>query len=171
MIVFLDWFAASKFARREPRAPRRRPPVLRCKSQRRQISTIVALTMNGRIYKRHYRESIRAPQVIRMMRHLRSCLKQPVLVIWDRSQTHRTRIVKNYLATDRNVIIETPYAPELNPEEYCHGNVKQQLRNMTPASVDEMQQQVDRGFNRLRKRPDLLLSFFRHAGLGVKRLT
>ena len=40
-----------------------------------------------------------------------------------------------------------------------------------PESVEEMQQQVDRGFNRLRKHPDLLLSFFRHAGLSVKRLT
>jgi hypothetical protein len=33
-----------------------------------------------------------------------------------------------------------------------------------------MRLQVDRGFNRLRKHPDLPLSFFRHAGLGVKRL-
>ena len=174
VIVFLDETGFS-FQMRPTRtwAPRRQPPVLRCKSQRRQLSTIAALTLNGRIYKRHYRESIRAPQVVRMLRHLRSCLGRPILVVWDRSQTHRARLVKEYLATDRKIIVEwlPPYAPELNPEEYCHGNVKQQLRNTTPASVDEMQRQVDRSFNRLRKRPDLLLSFFRHARLGVKRLT
>ena len=108
-----------------------------------------------------------------MLRHLRSCLGQPLIVIWDRSQTHRARVVKEYLATEQEISVEClpPYAPELNPEEYCHGNVKEQIRNTTPESVEEMQQQVDRGFNRLRKHPDLLLSFFRHAGLGVKRLT
>jgi transposase len=108
-----------------------------------------------------------------MLRHLRSWLGQPLIVIWDRSQAHRARIVKEYLAREREISIEwlPPYAPELKPEEFCHGNVKEQIRNTTSESVEEMQQQVDRSFNRLRKRPDLLLSFFRHAGLGVKRLT
>ena len=108
-----------------------------------------------------------------MLRHLRSCLQQPLIVIWDRSQAYRARVVKEYLATEREISVEwlPPYAPEMNPEEYCHGNVKEQIRNSTPESVEEMQQQVDRGFNRLRKHPDLLLSFFRYAGLGVKRLT
>ena len=93
-------------------------------------------------------------------------------LIWDRSQTHRARVVKEYLATEREISVEwlPPYAPELNPEESCHGNVKEQIRNTTPESVEETQQQVDRGFNRLRRHPDLLLSFFHHAGLGVKGL-
>jgi hypothetical protein len=146
---------------------------LRRKSQRRQLSTIAELTMSGHIYKRHYREAIRGPQVVRMLRHLRSCLGQPLIVILDRSQAHRARVVKVYLATEQKISVDwlPPYAPELNPKEYCHGNVEEQIRNTTPESVEEMQQQIDRGFNRLRKLPDLLLSFFRHAGLGVKRLT
>jgi len=82
-------------------------------------------------------------------------------------------VVKEYLAMEREISLEwlPPYGPELNPEEYCHGNVKEQIRNTTPESVEEMRQQVDRGFNRLRKHPDLPLSFFGRAGLGVKRLT
>jgi transposase len=96
-----------------------------------------------------------------------------LILIWDRSQTDRARVVKEYLAMEREISLEwlPPYAPELNPEEYCHGNVKGRTRNTAPESVEEMQQQVDRGFNRLRKHPDRLLSFFRHAGLGIKRLT
>ena len=72
LIVFVDETGFS-FQSRPARtwAPRRRPPVLRRKSQRRQISTIAALAINGRIYKRHYREAIRGPQVVRMLRHLR----------------------------------------------------------------------------------------------------
>ncbi|MBO0859400.1 MAG: transposase [Chloracidobacterium sp.] len=42
-------------------------------------------------------------------------------MIWDRSQTHRARVVKNNMATEREISVEwlPPYAPELNPEEYC----------------------------------------------------
>lgn len=173
VIVFVDETGFSFQARpAKTWAPRCQPPVLCRKSQRRQISTIAALTMNGRIYKRHFRQTIRGPQVVRMLRHLRACLKCPLVVIWDRSATHRSRVVKDYLALAPQISLEwlPPYAPELNPEEYCHGNVKQQLRNTTPDSIDQMQRQIDRGFHRLRQRPDLLLSFFKHAGLGVKRL-
>jgi hypothetical protein len=63
-----------------------------------------------------------------------------------------------------------PYVPELDPEAYCHGNVKERMRSSAPSSVEQMRQQVERGFNRLRRLPDLLLSFTRHAGLNVKQL-
>ena len=63
-----------------------------------------------------------------------------------------------------------PYAPEINPEEFCHGNVKQHLKNVTPENSAEMRQMVNRGFARLRHRPDLILVFFHQAGLVVKQL-
>jgi transposase len=63
------------------------------------------------------------------------------------------------------------YAPDLNPEEGCHGNVKGRLSNATPETEEEIRPQADRGFARLRRRPDILLGFFHHAGLRVKRLT
>lgn len=62
------------------------------------------------------------------------------------------------------------YAPEVNPEEYCHGNVKQRLKNATPSSVAEIRKNIDRGFARLRRRPDMLLGFIHKAGLVVKQL-
>lgn len=62
------------------------------------------------------------------------------------------------------------YSPELNPEEYCQGNVKQRLKNARPAHTAEMRSMLDRGFARLRPRPDLLLSFFHAAGLPVNPL-
>ncbi len=61
-------------------------------------------------------------------------------------------------------------APQLNPEEYCHGNVKQRLENARPASKEEIRTMLDRGFARLRRRPDLLLGFFHTAGLSVRQL-
>ena len=62
------------------------------------------------------------------------------------------------------------YAPELNPEEYCHGNVKDRVANATPANKKAMRRDLDRGFARLRRRPDLLLGFVHEAGLPVRQL-
>ena len=85
---------------------------------------------------------------------------------------HRDRRVKAYRATQPLISVEwlSAYAPELNPEEYCHANVKRHLKNATPLTSDDIQPLIDRGFARLRKRPDLILSFFHRAGLSVKDL-
>jgi transposase len=79
--------------------------------------------------------------------------------------------VQEFLTAHPEVHLELlpPYAPELNPEEYCHGYVKQQLRTYTPATVQELQDWVERGFRRVRRRPKLRLSLFHHAGLSLNR--
>ncbi len=72
-----------------------------------------------------------------------------------------------------NEIIVEPlpkYAPERNPEELCHGNVKRHLKNATPSDTLQVRQLLDRGFARLRRRPDMLLRFIHRAGLVVKQL-
>ena len=80
--------------------------------------------------------------------------------------------MKEYLAKYPEIQVELlpAYAPELNPEEYCHGNVKHHLRNARPSIKQEIRGMLDRGFARLRRRPDLLLSFFRAAKVPVRQL-
>jgi transposase len=81
-------------------------------------------------------------------------------------------IVKEYMATHLGMMLEwlPPYAPALNPEEGCHGNTKQHLHNAAPLNSSDLHTQVDRGFARLRRCPDLLLAFSRRAGLAVNQL-
>ena len=148
-------------------APRGQTPVLRRVSQRRALSTVVALTTTGKLLKRHFRRAVRGVEVVIALRHFRRHLPGPLIIVWDRLSAHRDRQVQQFVVTNADLYLEwlPPYAPDLNPEERCHGNVKQHLRNTTPANVEELQQQVDRGFARLRQRPDLLQSFFHHAGL------
>jgi transposase len=95
------------------------------------------------------------------------------IIIWDRLQAHRSKVVRAFLDEHPEIDIEwlPPYAPELNPEESCHGNVKDRMKGGTPETESEVREQADRGFARLRRRPDLLLGFFHHAGLRIKRLT
>jgi hypothetical protein len=63
-----------------------------------------------------------------------------------------------------------PYAPQLYPEAYCHGNVKQALKNARPTSNAEIRSMLDLGFARWRRRPGLLLSFVHGAALSVRQL-
>ena len=137
-------------------------------SQRRVLSTVVALTTHGRLLKRHFDHAVGGPDIIEALKHFRRHLPGPLIIIWDHLSAHQDRGVQAWIAADPDLYVEwlPPYAPDLNPEEGCNDNLKSYLRNATPGSVAELRQQVDRGFARLRKRPDLLKSFFQHAGLG-----
>lgn len=139
---------------------------------RREISTFVGLSISGRIYKRHVKGSIKTPDVIAGLKQLRRQMQCPFILIWDRSRVHRSKRVQAYLADCPDILIEylPPYAPELNPEEYCHGTVKHRLKNLNPDDVTIIRQQLDKEFAKLRKQPDVLLSFFHYAGLALKQL-
>jgi transposase len=150
----------------------KRPVFRRVSSDRRALSTAVALTLSGRIYKRHFNGSIKSEQIIEALQHLHRHVPGKIILIWDRARIHICKKVRTYLADHPKIEVEflPAYSPELNPEEYCHGNVKQGLKNARPTCKSEMRSMLDRGFARLRHRPDLLLSFFHRAGLSVSKL-
>jgi transposase len=153
--------------------PKGKTPVLRRVSKRRQVSTAVGLTLSGRVYKKHFSHAIHGEDTVAHLQHLRRQIDGPMIVVWDRLRVHRSKVVKAFLAEHPEIEIEwlPPYAPELNPEEDCHGNVKDGMKGATPETEAEIRHRADRGFERVRRRPDLLLSFFHHAGLRVKRFT
>ena len=110
---------------------------------------------------------------VAFLRHLQRYLPGLLMVIWDRLQAHRSAEVKAYRAQHPEIMVEElpTYAPDLNPEEGCHGDVKRHLLNATPEDTWQIRQQANRGFARLLHRPDLILGFFHDAGFRVKQLT
>lgn len=154
-------------------APKGKRPILhRVERERRAISSGVGFTLAGKIYKRRFEGSMKSEQVIESLQHLHRHIPGRMILIWDRASIHTSRKTRVYLEAHPEIVIEPlpSYAPELNPEEYCHGNVKQCLKNVTPDTADEICLLLDRGFARLRHRPDLLLNFIHHAGLSVRQL-
>ena len=133
---------------------------------------MMALSLTGKIYKRHFDGAVNAEKLIVGLKHFRRWIKGPFIMIWDRSMIHRAKLVKAFLAQHPEIPIEwlPPYAPELNPEEYCHGNVKGRLKNAVFHSKVEIRCDLDRGIARLRKRPDIVLGCFQHAGLKLNQL-
>jgi transposase len=150
----------------------KRPIFRRVTQERRALSTAVALTLSGKIYKRHFDGSVKSKNLIRTLEHVRQHLPGKIILIWDRARIHLSKATKAYLHKHPEILIEElpAYAPQLNPEEYCHGNVKQRLKNARPVTRKEIRSMIDRGFARLRRRPDLLLGFFHAAGLSVRKL-
>lgn len=150
----------------------RRPIFRRVTKERRALSTAVALTLSGKIYKKHFEGAVNSEALIETLEHVQRQIPGKIILVWDRASIHLSKITKAYLQRHPEILIEhlPAYAPELNPEEYCHGNVKQRLKNAHPESNKEIRSILDRGFARLRRRPDLLLSFFQHAGLSVRQL-
>jgi len=134
---------------------------------------MVALTTSGRVLKRHFDHAIKGEDVLVALKHFRRHLPGPLIIVWDHLSAHQNPVVKEWIASQTDLYVEwlPPYAPTLNPEELCHGNVKRHLHGATPASVEQLRKQVDREFARLRKRPALLASFFEHAGLKVVNFT
>jgi transposase len=148
-------------------------PVLRRLSKRREVSSVVAVTPDGRLYARHVRGSVSSQTVIQALRHFRRQGGTPLLVVWDRLNAHRARATTAFLAAhpqDFAVAYLPAYAPELNPEEQCNACVKRAMENALPESVDDLHRLARREFRRLQHKPRMIVRFFRHAGLSVPRL-
>lgn len=156
-------------------APRARPPVLRRVSRRREVSSLVLVTaplagQPARLYARHVRGTVTTDVVLATLPYFRRQVGRPLLLVWDRLNAHVARRTRAFLAAhpaDYAMAFLPAYAPELNPEEQCNRHVKQALLNALPADIGELHAQARRAFQRLAHRPDLLASFFAHAGLRV----
>jgi transposase len=145
-------------------------PVLRRLSKRREVSSVVAVTPEGRLCARHVLGAVDSAVLIAALRQFRRQLAGPLLLVWDRLAVHRSQAVRAFLAAhpaDYTVVPLPPYAPELNPEEQCNAVVKRELANALPRSIEELRTLARRGFQRLRRRPDTIRHFFQHAGLYV----
>lgn len=154
-------------------APRGQTPRFkRIGKYRRELSTMAGLTVSGKIFKKHFGGSINSEKILDGLEHFRRHLCAPFVLIWDRSRTHRSNRVQEYLTQHPEIRVEflPAYAPELNPEEFCHGNIKRHIHNAVFLSTNEIRQSLNLGFKRLRKRPDILLSCFHHAGLSLNQL-
>jgi transposase len=133
---------------------------------------MAGLTISGKIYKRHFDGSIDTEKLLDGLEHFHQHIQGAIILIWDQSRTHKALLVKAYLEKHPEIHVEylPSYAPELNPEEYCHGNVKRRMKNAIFHSKIEIRNSLNKGFSRLRKRPDILLGFFHHAGLELNQL-
>ena len=94
-------------------------------------------------------------------------------MVWDRLNAHRSRATTAFIAAhpqDYAVAHLPAYAPELTPEEQCNALVKRAMANALPGSVADLHRLARREVCRLQRQPEMIVSFFRRAGLSVAGL-
>ena len=91
------------------------------------------------------------------------------MVIWDRLQAHRSRLVRGWVeAQGGDVQLEflPPYVPELNPVEYLWAHWKQhELPNFCPKDFAELSAFARAKLRRTQRRKTLVAAFWKQAEL------
>ena len=133
-----------------------------------KLSAVAGITGWNFYFQLHW-GSIRSPQVVEFLTRLKRHIKKKLLVIWDHSKTHRSRLVQQFVAKHKGAIhLEylPAYAPELNPVEYIWGYWKHhELPNFCPKTFTELSYHAIRVFKRMRRRPTLIRAFWRQVEL------
>ena len=149
-------------------APRGQTPVLQYHFNWKHLSAIAGVSW-WRFYFRLYPGAIRSPQVVEFLAHLQRHIPGKLLVIWDGLRTHRSHMVRDYVAElHGRVVLEClpAYAPELNPVEYLWGHWKQhELPNFCARDFAHLSTQARRALGRMRRRPTLVRAFWKQAEL------
>jgi transposase len=167
--VFIDESGLSQRPHRcRTWSPKGQTPVLQYAFNWKTLSAMAGVTW-WNFYFRLYPGSIRSRQVVEFLGHLMRHLPSNLLVIWDGAPTHRSRLVKDFVAAQngRIVLDSLPaYAPELNPVEYLWGYWKHhELPNFCPKTFSELSIHAIRALKRMRRRPKLVIAFWKQAEL------
>ncbi len=120
-------------------------------------------------YFRLYPGTIRSPEIVQFLDHLRRHVPGKLLIIWDGLRQHRSRMVRDFVdELDGQVHLEylPAYAPELNPVEYIWGHWKShELPNLCPKDFASLSCHARRALRRMRRRPTLVTAFWKQAEL------
>jgi transposase len=116
-----------------------------------------------------YDGSIKKEQTVEFLKALKAHLKLPLLVIWDGSRPHHSRLVRDYLdSLDGHIQVAflPPYAPDLNPVEYLWAWLKRHaLANYCPNNLDELHQSARNKLKSAQKRQSIIAACWMQASL------
>ena len=143
MIVFVDESALSERPTRvRTWAPKGKTPLIGFHFGWTHVWAIAALTYTGCMFRLH-KGSISKEQHVEFIKALRARLKQRLLVVWDALKAHRSKLMRDYVAStegDIELAFLPPYAPDLNPVEYLWAWLKRHaLANFCPDTLAELQ--------------------------------
>ena len=124
------------------------------------------------MFLKSYPHSITSREVVVFLKQLLRLIPGLLLVIWDGSPTHRSKLIKEYLssgAAKRIHLEQLPgYAPELNPTEWVWSYLKvADLANIACDLLSELDTLMQKAKKRLQRKPDLIQAFIRDAGYEV----
>jgi transposase len=141
-------------------APVGKTPILHERLTRDHLSAMSGITLDGRLYMIEQERAFKGGDVVRFLKHLMRQIPGKLLVIWDGSQIHRSRAVKDFLAggaASRVQLEQLPgYAPDLNPDEGVWKHLKcVEMKNLCCQSLSELRKELRKAKERLRHKREI----------------
>ena len=159
-------------------SPRGQTPVLYQVGRHRQkVSAIAALCVapertHVRLYFRLLpNANVNGPLLIAFLRQLRRHLRDAMVLVWDRLNSHIGTQMRAFVARTPTLtpFLFPPYAPELDPVEYVWSYLKgSALANHASPDVTTLVATARRQGRAMQHRPYLLHSFIRHSPLPLR---
>lgn len=147
-------------------SPAGETPVRLVSGSRFATNMISSVTNRGKLRFMLYRETMTAKVLLTFLKRLIKETGKKVFLILDNLRVHHAKLVRAWLDGHRDeieVFYLPAYAPELNPDEYLNGDLKQQVRSGRAArSREELESRVRSVLKRLQLRPERIRSYFRH---------
>jgi transposase len=130
------------------------------------------ITPHGALFTLTRYDALTGSHSVHFLKHLHHHIERRLLVIWDGSPIHRNQEVKAYLADGaaKHIHLERlpAYAPDLNPDEATWQHLKYvELRNVCCLDLPQLYQELGLAIARLRRKPDVIQSFFAQTGLAL----
>jgi transposase len=169
IIVFIDESGLSERpCRARTWAPRGETPILQYSFSWKQLSVIAGISF-WRFYFRFFPGSIKSPQIVEFLKALQATLGRKLLIVWDRLQAHRSRLVRDYVEAQRGQIALEylpAYAPELNPVEYIWGYLKRHaMPNYCARDLTDLKHRACSRLRSMQRRVTLVTAFWQQAEL------
>jgi transposase len=147
-------------------APRGETPVIRMVAKKSHVGMISAITNSGKVRFMMYRDAMNSKLLIKFMTRLTKDADRKVFLILDNLRVHHGKEVKRWLEEHRERIevFHLPsYSPEINPDEYLNGNLKNKVHSGKPARNQSDLEKKTRSFMKtLVRRPEHVQSYFKH---------
>lgn len=151
-------------------APRGLTPVIQQSFNWKQVSAIAGLSW-WQFYFRFFAGAIKGGQIIEFLAALLKHIGGKLLVIWDGTGAHKSRLVRAWLQRQQGriaIAFLPAYAPELNPVEAIWGYLKKnEIANLCPTTIAQVSDFARRRLKSMQRRPKLVRAFWQQAELAL----
>ncbi len=139
-------------------------PVVSVTGRRFSFNMISAVSPRGDFRFMIHEETATAKTFKEFLTRLMIGATQPVFVIVDGHPIHKSKLVRDYVATLEGrlkLFYLPPYSPHLNPDEQVWAHAKRQVSRKLVQNSDDIKKLALGALRRIQKLPELVKSFFR----------
>lgn len=149
-------------------APVGQTPVIQFHFNGNYVSVIAGLSSTNCLFRLH-EGSIKKEDFVAFLKALKAHLRQTLIVIWDGSNAHRSRLVREYLDSLGGHIqtaLLPPYSPDLKPVEYLWAWLKRHaLVDYCPNDLTELRATARNKLKSAQRRPSIIAACWMQATL------